>query len=88
MTIARHIVMNLLRLNASRTGSAKTKRMQAATSDRLRAELLGLLTCRYGRPGLTPGGLERCMATKNGSSGLTAPGVSSPIPSGSSQDLS
>lgn len=88
LAIARHIVINLLRLNTSRKGSTKTKRMQAATSDRLRAELLGFLSCRCGHPGLTPGRLERCMATQNGSSGLTDPGVSSPIPSGSSQHLS
>lgn len=39
--IVRHIVMNLLRLNTSRKGSIKTKRMVAATSDTFRAELLG-----------------------------------------------
>ncbi len=39
--IVRHIVMNLLRLNTSRKGSIKTKRMLAATSDKFRAELLG-----------------------------------------------
>jgi hypothetical protein len=37
-------VMNLLRLNASRKGSIKTKRMLAATSDRFRAEVLGVMT--------------------------------------------
>ena len=42
--IVRHIVMNLLRLNTSRKGSIKTKRMLAATSDKFRAELLGVMT--------------------------------------------
>ncbi|NMG03046.1 ISAs1 family transposase [Azoarcus taiwanensis] len=42
--IVRHIVMNLLRMNTSRKGSIKTKRMLAATSDRFRAELLGVMT--------------------------------------------
>lgn len=42
--VVRHIVMNLLRLNNSRKGSIKTKRMLAATSDNFRAELLGVLT--------------------------------------------
>jgi len=44
LAIVRHIVMNLLRLNTSRKGSIKTKRMLAATSDIFRAELLGLMT--------------------------------------------
>ena len=44
LAIVRHIVMNLLRLNKSRKGSIKTKRMLAATSDTFRAELLGLMT--------------------------------------------
>jgi predicted transposase YbfD/YdcC len=44
LAIVRHIVMNLLRLNASRKGSIKTKRMLAATSDRFRAEVLGVMT--------------------------------------------
>lgn len=44
LAIVRHIVMNLLRLNTSRKGSIKTKRMLAATSDMFRAELLGLMT--------------------------------------------
>lgn len=44
LAIVRHIVMNLLRLNTSRKGSIKTKRMLAATSDTLRAELLGFMT--------------------------------------------
>ncbi len=44
LAIVRHIVMNLLRLNTSRKGSIKTKRMLAATSDTFRAELLGLMT--------------------------------------------
>lgn len=42
--IVRHIVMNLIRLNTTRKGSFKTKRLLAATSDRFRAELLGLMT--------------------------------------------
>ena len=44
LAIVRHIVMNLLRLNTSRKGSIKTKRMLAATSDAFRAELLGFMT--------------------------------------------
>ena len=44
LAIVRHIVMNLLRLNTSRKGSIKTKRMLAATSDTFRAELLGFMT--------------------------------------------
>ena len=36
--------MNLLRLNKSRKGSIKTKRMLDPTSDTFRAELLGLMT--------------------------------------------
>lgn len=44
LAIVRHIVMNLLRLNNSRKGSIKTKRMLAATSDKFRAELLGVMT--------------------------------------------
>ena len=44
LAIVRHIVMNLLRLNTSRNGSIKTKRMLAATSDKFRAELLGFMT--------------------------------------------
>lgn len=44
LAIVRHIVMNLLRLNTSRKGSIKTKRMLAATSDIFRAELLGFMT--------------------------------------------
>jgi len=44
LAIVRHIVMNLLRLNTSRKGSTKTKRMLAATSDAFRAELLGFMT--------------------------------------------
>ena len=44
LAIVRHIVMNLLRLNTSRKGSIKTKRMLATTSDTFRAELLGLMT--------------------------------------------
>ena len=44
LAIVRHIVMNLLRLNKSRKGSIKTKRMLAATSDAFRAELLGVMT--------------------------------------------
>ena len=42
--IIRHIIMNLIRLNTSRKGSIKTKRMLAATSDRFRSELLGSMT--------------------------------------------
>lgn len=44
LAIVRHIVINLLRLNKSRKGSIKTKRMLAATSDAFRAELLGVMT--------------------------------------------
>lgn len=44
LAIVRHIVMNLLRLNTSRKGSIKTKRMLAATSDTFRDELLGFMT--------------------------------------------
>ena len=44
LAIVRHIVINLLRLNKSRKGSIKTKRMLAATSDQFRAELLGAMT--------------------------------------------
>lgn len=44
LAIVRHIVMNLLRLNKSRKGSIKTKRMLDPTSDTFRAELLGLMT--------------------------------------------
>ena len=44
LAIVRHIVINLLRLNKSRKGSIKTKRMLAATSDQFRAELLGTMT--------------------------------------------
>ena len=44
LAIVRHIVMNLVRLNTSRKGSIKTKRMLAATSDQFRAELLGVMT--------------------------------------------
>lgn len=40
LAIIRHIAMNLLRLNTSRKGSVKTKRMPAATYDTFRAELL------------------------------------------------
>ena len=43
LAIVRHIVINLLRLNKSRKGSIKTKRMLAATSDAFRAELLGVM---------------------------------------------
>src|SRR5574338_309350 len=42
--VVRHIAMNLLRLNTSRKGRIKTKRMLAATSDKFRAELLGVMT--------------------------------------------
>ncbi|TVO64217.1 ISAs1 family transposase [Denitromonas ohlonensis] len=42
--IVRHITMNLIRLNATRKGSIKTKRLLAASSDQFRAELLGLMT--------------------------------------------
>lgn len=41
LAIVRHIVLNLVRLNTSRKGSIKTKRLLAATSDQYRAELLG-----------------------------------------------
>lgn len=44
LAIVRHIVINLLRLNKSRKGSIKTKRMLAATSDTFRAQLLGFMT--------------------------------------------
>jgi len=44
LAVVRHIVINLLRLNKSRKGSIKTKRMLAATSDAFRAELLGVMT--------------------------------------------
>lgn len=44
LAIVRHIVMNLLRLNTSRKGRIKTKRMLAATSDTFRAEVLGFMT--------------------------------------------
>lgn len=42
--VVRHITMNLIRLNTTRKGSIKTKRLLAATSDQFRAELLGLMT--------------------------------------------
>jgi predicted transposase YbfD/YdcC len=44
LAIVRHIVLNLLRLNTTRKGSIKTKRLIAATSDQFRAELLRLMT--------------------------------------------
>lgn len=44
LAIVRHIVMNLLRSDTSRKGSIKTRRMLAATSDRFRAELIGVMT--------------------------------------------
>ena len=46
LAFVRHIVMNLLRLNNSCTGSIKTKRMLAATSDQFRAEALDDMTLR------------------------------------------
>ena len=42
--VVRHIVLNLIRLNATRKGSIKTKRLMAACSDTFRAELLGFMT--------------------------------------------
>jgi len=42
LAIVRHIVLNLIRLNTTRKGSIKTKRLLAATSDQFRTELLGL----------------------------------------------
>ena len=42
--IVRHVVLNLIRLNTTRKGSIKTKRLLAATSDTFRAELLGFMT--------------------------------------------
>ena len=44
LAIVRHIVMNLLRLNTTRKGSIKSKRMLAAATDQFRAELLGVMT--------------------------------------------
>lgn len=44
LTIVRHIVINLLRLNKSRKGNIKTKRMLAETSDVFRTQLLELMT--------------------------------------------
>jgi len=44
LAVVRHIVMNLIRLNSTRKGSIKTKRLLAATSDQFRAELLGFMT--------------------------------------------
>lgn len=37
LAIIRHIVINLIRLNASRKASIETKRLLAATSDRFRS---------------------------------------------------
>lgn len=42
--IVRHLVLNLIRLNTSRKGSIKTKRLLAATSDSFRADLLKFMT--------------------------------------------
>ena len=42
LALVRHIAINLLRLNATRKASIKTKRLLAATSDEYRAELLGI----------------------------------------------
>lgn len=42
--IVRHVVLNLIRLNTTRKGSIKTKRLLAATSDTFRSELLGFMT--------------------------------------------
>lgn len=44
LAIVRHIVINLLRLNTTRKASIKSKRMLAATIDKFRAELLGVMT--------------------------------------------
>ena len=44
LAIVRHIVMNLLRLNTTRKGSIKSKRMLAAATDQFREELLGAMT--------------------------------------------
>lgn len=41
LALVRHIALNLIRLDASRKTSIKTKRLLAATSDEFRAELLG-----------------------------------------------
>ncbi len=41
LAIVRHIVINHVRLNASRKASIETKRLLAATADQFRAELLG-----------------------------------------------
>ena len=43
LAIVRHIVMNLLRLDATRKASLKSKRMLATTFDDYRAVLLGLM---------------------------------------------
>ncbi len=42
LAIVRHIVINLLRLDASRKASIKTKRFLAGTSPTYRTQLLGL----------------------------------------------
>ena len=44
LTIVRHLVLNLLRLNTSRKGSIKTKHILTASWDQIRAELLGVMT--------------------------------------------
>ena len=44
LALVRHIAINMIRLNSSRKASIKVKRLLAATSDRFRCELLGLMT--------------------------------------------